>query len=147
MALGNLMSSNLSHRVKQLPYIADTSTYLEVLGQSDINVAVLDKNEMTDAKSEIKWLEAGALGIPSVVSATSNYCDVIQEGKTGFLAKSRDEWRAKLIPLIESSELRNSIGRQTKEFIEQHYSEESISLNLNDILTQMITEFELRKNE
>ena len=147
LALGNLMSERLIHRVKMLPYISDTGTYLEVLGQSDINLAVLERSQITDAKSEIKWMEAGALGIPSVVSATANYFDVIQDGQTGFIAETKDQWATKLSALIESSELRNQIGAQAKEYILKNYSEEVMSKKIHETIMNFVSEFEQATHE
>jgi len=141
LELGNLLPNNLRNRVKLLPYISDTGTYLELLSQSDINLAILEKSNITDAKSEIKWMEAGALGIPSVVSATSNYCDVIEEGETGFIADSKEQWSSKLSALIESAELRNSVGLNALNYIVSNYSEEAMSRNINEIIRECVSEF------
>ncbi|GLS47159.1 hypothetical protein GCM10007885_00010 [Methylobacterium gnaphalii] len=52
--------------------------------------------------------------VPSVVSATEGYTDIIDNGRTGFIASNSDEWRNFLGLLIENRELRLDMGRQAK---------------------------------
>jgi len=42
----------------------------------DINLSVLKPGVISDCKSEIKWLEAAMLGIPSIVSATQTHTEL-----------------------------------------------------------------------
>src|ERR1700744_5526859 len=42
--------------------------YLELLGESDIAIAPLENTDFNDAKSNVKYLEASILGLPSVCS-------------------------------------------------------------------------------
>ncbi|MDD9720306.1 hypothetical protein PVW51_06355 [Sulfitobacter sp. PR48] len=68
----------------------DYATYLATVQRFDINVVPLEKSTFTDCKSEIKWLEAGLLGIPSVLSATDAYTRCIEGGETGLLVRGDD---------------------------------------------------------
>jgi tetratricopeptide (TPR) repeat protein len=142
LSLGSLIPDSVIHQVKTVPYISDTRVYLEVLGESDINLAVLDRDEVTDGKSEIKWLEAAALGIPSVVSATANYLDVIQDGRTGFVAHSPSDWKARLSALITNEDLRNTVGNLAKAEVEKKYSEELMATQLHETLMTITSDFE-----
>src|SRR5690606_38087346 len=49
----------------------DFETYLQHLAKADINIAAINPSIFNDCKSEIKWLEAGMFGIPSVLSRTA----------------------------------------------------------------------------
>lgn len=147
LSLGHLLQEHVKGQVKLMPYVSNTGAYLELLGQSDINLAVLDRCKITDAKSEIKWLEAGAMGIPSIVSATSNYYDVIEEGKTGFIADSNEQWKAKLTALINDAELRNTVGSNAQEHIKSTYSMEAMSQGIREVLMNLVDEFESRIDE
>jgi hypothetical protein len=83
----------------------------------DISVAPNKANQFNDCRSNIKWMEAAMLGIPSVVSNIHPYLTSIEHGVTGFIAKNEDEWVKYLSELIESKEKRETIGRNAKKAV------------------------------
>ena len=89
---------------------SDLETYWSVLSEADINLAVLVPGEMNDAKSEIKWIEAAVSGVPSIVSATATYEEVLNDGRDALLARSVADWRDALFRLVDDPDLRRSIG-------------------------------------
>ena len=92
------------------PPIWDLQQYWSVLSSVDINIAVLKSGAVSDAKSEIKWLEAAMFGIPSVVSATATYVSVLQNGLNVLIASTVSEWFRALDRLVSSSSRRQKIG-------------------------------------
>lgn len=98
----------------------DAHPYRMKLLGADIAIAPLEDVPFNHAKSEIKYTEASALGIPTVATDILPYKPVIQDGKTGFLAKTEDEWVEKLSKLIESKELRKEIGANARTWVEQN---------------------------
>jgi glycosyltransferase involved in cell wall biosynthesis/tetratricopeptide (TPR) repeat protein len=105
---------DFGRRIKTYPFVSNIETYWSVLAGCDINIAVLNPGAAADCKSEIKWLEAAILQIPSIVSDTATYRDVIQEGVDGFLATDQVGWQAKLEVLIGDTALRHKIGAQAR---------------------------------
>lgn len=75
----------------------------------DIGIAPLIDDEFNRSKSHIKWMEYAMKKIPTVASPVYPY-QVIEHGKTGFLAKTKDEWVDILSKLIEDKQLRKEIG-------------------------------------
>jgi glycosyltransferase involved in cell wall biosynthesis len=114
---------------------------MEVLSTADINLAVLEVNEVTNSKSELKWIEAASLGIPSVVSNTSNYLDVIEDGKTGLIASNQQEWQKHLEHLIKNSKLREEIGNNALVEVESKYNTKVMSERIDQILTSCLANF------
>ena len=55
--------------------IWDYEKYLKELSKADINLSILEKSEITDCKSEIKWLEASIFKIllHPILSPTDTY--------------------------------------------------------------------------
>lgn len=102
-------------RVHNFDFDTDLDAYWELLALADINLSVLSPGAMTDAKSEIKWLEAAMLGIPSVVSATRTYREVLQDGLNARLAATADDWRDALDSLIGSASLRATMGERARQ--------------------------------
>ena len=86
--------------------------------QADINLAPLERqNVFTDCKSEVKYLEAGLLGIPTVASPVGGFAKAITNGQTGFLCESSPEWEAVLGNLIEQPAMRLSVGERARQTV------------------------------
>jgi len=126
-------------RVVTFPKV-NIKLYYNYLKQADINIAVLHKDEITDTKSELKWFEAGCFSIPSVVSGTENYLDVVKDGEDGFIAKNANEWYNNIKKLVVNKELRKTIGTKVKDRIKDEYSIEVLGKKLNTNLKNMINE-------
>ena len=124
-------------RVVHIEFL-EYSAYLEVLAYTDINIAPLEPGVFADCKSEIKWLEAGMLGVPSVVSGTHTYKQIIEQGETGFLADSTDEWKSTLSKLITRADLRQRVGQSAKARISGSYGHEQLGRRLREIVDQCI---------
>jgi glycosyltransferase involved in cell wall biosynthesis len=111
--------------------------YWELLRSADINLAVLHSDPLNDAKSELKWFEAACFKIPSVVSATRNYLDVVEDGRDALVASCEDEWYEALESLVCDEELRNRIGERAYEKVVKEYSIERLGGNISDILSEI----------
>lgn len=99
-----------SNRIIRFPFVDDIQQYWSILASCDVNIAPLNNGIMSDCKSEIKWLEAAVLQIPSIVSSTRTYQEVLEHGIDGLLANSPDDWYRSLLDLVLSHELRRKIG-------------------------------------
>jgi glycosyltransferase involved in cell wall biosynthesis len=100
-----------AERVRRLPLISDISQYWLLLASADINLAVLAPNMSCDCKSEIKWLEAAVVQIPSVVSDTATYKEALKNGVDALLAEADPRaWEQAIERLVLDAALRRSIG-------------------------------------
>lgn len=96
---------------------------LRSLGECDVNVAPLEEeDQFCQGKSELKYFEAALVEVPTIASRTVTFKAAIKDGKNGFLASSREEWRDKLTRLVESAELRRKIGKQARAHSLKHFS-------------------------
>lgn len=82
----------------------------------DIAVAPLKDTQFNRCKSNIKWMEAAMLEIPTVASDVEPY-KCIKHGKDGFLATNKEQWVKYLSLLIENEEKRREIGKNAKETV------------------------------
>ena len=80
-----------------------------LISEVDINLAPLVNSIFNRAKSEIKWIEAALVKVPTVASKIGAFSDAIIDGETGLLATD-DEWFDKLEALALSTELRQEIA-------------------------------------
>ncbi|WP_439136448.1 glycosyltransferase [Roseicyclus sp.] len=107
--------------IRLLAPIWDFEGFCAALAEADINLSVLEPSVLTDAKSEIKWMEAAMFAIPSVVNPTATYRDVIIDGQTGLFAQDRKSFAAALLRLIDDADLRGRIGAAAQAVVVKDY--------------------------
>jgi glycosyltransferase involved in cell wall biosynthesis len=66
-----------------------------------------------------------SLGIPTIMSPVGVNTEIIEEGLNGFLANSAEEWITKISQLIDSKELRTTIGEEGRKTVKDKYSVEA----------------------
>lgn len=88
-----------------------------------IGVAPLQNTRFNQSKSELKYLEYTALGLPGIYCNTGAYSDVIKHGKNGLLAPSDDpeSWAYSLFQLITDKELQKQIITNARYNVHRHY--------------------------
>ncbi len=103
------------------------AAYLDHLASCDISLAPLEATRFNDAKSNIKYVEAAILGLPSVCSPRQTFREVISEGEDGFLARDEAEWLAALTALAGSAALRRQVGEAARARALARYSPEAVA--------------------
>lgn len=109
-------------RIPALPFDA----YLQKLGEADISVSPLAEAEFNDAKSNIKYLEAAVMGIPSVCSPAAPYREVIEHGENGCLAKTTKDWFDALEKLVVNHDIRKKTGHAARSHVMKEFSPEAV---------------------
>ena len=116
-----------------IPPVWDFEAYCAELARADINLAVLERSPATDAKSEIKWLEAAMFAIPSVVSPTALYRDVIRPDETGLFAETPEAFATQILRLADDPGLRRRIGGAARDRALSAYGPDAMADNLRGI--------------
>ena len=99
-----------SDRIVQKPY-TPREKHFQNVASIDINLAPLEIcNPFCESKSELKFFEAGIVGVPTIASATRTFQEAITDGVDGFVAQTTEEWIKKLSQLIENKDLREKMG-------------------------------------
>jgi glycosyltransferase involved in cell wall biosynthesis len=81
----------------------------------DINLAPLEyHNTFTASKSELKYLEAALLGVPTIASDVGAYSRSIKNCTNGILCRNSEEWYDGMRKLIRNRELRRRIGEEAE---------------------------------
>ena len=122
------------NRIIRIGWAPNIVSYWSLLTEADINIAVLGRYATTDAKSEIKWLEAAALGIPSVVSGTARYREVLDDGVDALIADDPESWARALERLVVDAGLRARIAHCAREKAAALYSIEATAKNFAALL-------------
>jgi glycosyltransferase involved in cell wall biosynthesis len=71
-------------------------------------------------------VEAGACGIPVVVSDYPGVSEVVVNGKTGFIAKNQEELVSRTHLLLTNDELLKTMGEQAFDYVEKNHSHKNI---------------------
>ena len=120
-------------RARYVPFTAEVETYWAALREADIALSVLRRTPMTGAKSEIKWLEAAMFGIPSVVSATDTFEEVIEDGVDGYLAADTAAFVERISALVRDPARRRVMGEAARRKALRDYSIAPQAANLRAI--------------
>lgn len=92
----------------------------------DIAVAPVIDNSFGNAKSDLKIKEYAAAGIPIVASPVAPYREAADSGARIVLCRTFDEWYNGLKTLIESQEIRDSMVRENREWVQQFWIQDNI---------------------
>lgn len=128
--------STVQEQIIRLDFSADVEAYWALLSEVDINLALLVLGEMNDCKSEIKWLEAAVAGVPSIVSPSATYREVLSDGVDALLAQSVDAMRTALLRLVDDPALRRRIGLAARQRALESYSLQATAARVAAILDE-----------
>jgi hypothetical protein len=84
------------------------------IARVQINLAPLIDNPQRRAKSALKYLEAGMLGIPTIAADLPPYQEVVRHGETALLASTPANWQQQLTHLIEAEDERQRLGQAAR---------------------------------
>lgn len=104
-------------RAITIPWAA-IEQYPSAMSMMDIALAPAGSGGWYKGKSDLRWLEASALGIP-IIARPTVYPEIEHE-VTGFHATSPLEMVEYLMALIGDAGLRDRIGAAAKEYVTEH---------------------------
>jgi len=108
------------------------------LQQFDIGIMPLDDTDWNRGKCGFKLIQYMAVGAASVASPVGVNQDIVQVGKTGFLAHDGASWQAYLARLIEDSDLRQRMGQAGWKRVQQYYSVQAILPRLLGVIERPV---------
>ena len=77
-----------------------------------------------------------AMSLPVLASDAANHAEIIEEGVSGFLLKSEEDWVAALHRLIVDADLIASFGIAGREIIETRFSTALVAHQMTSILLE-----------
>ncbi|WP_338503369.1 glycosyltransferase [Sphingomonas kaistensis] len=126
-----------SHQIVRLPFSTDLDSYWGQVARADVNLAPLVSSPFNDAKSEIKWMEAAMVAVPSIVSSSATYDRVVREGE-GFIARKSADWYSLLNQLADNRALGRRVGEAARERVLSDYGLAECSQQLvNDLYSAL----------
>jgi glycosyltransferase involved in cell wall biosynthesis len=109
---------------------------IATLQKFDIGVYPLPNEEWVYGKSGLKAIQYMALGIPTVATAIGANFRVIENGVSGFLVHSEEEWLDALSRLIKDSQLRKKVGLAARQRVVELFS---VKANIKKYLSVLNT--------
>lgn len=104
-------------------------------GRWHLGVAPLAETEFNSHKSDLKFLEYSALGLPSVVSHVPAYASTIHHGVTGLLVENTtDAWASAIELLARDAQLRRGLRQRSWQYVVNERSLERHADGLVDLL-------------
>jgi len=111
-------------KIEQHPYVP-VSNWKELYRQFaslglDVSLCPLpEDDEFAHGKSELKFVEAGAMGVPLIASRMRQFDGVIRDGENGFFASTPEEFTDKILRLMNEPGLAKQLGDKAKEQVEK----------------------------
>ncbi len=114
------------------------ATEAESLVSAGIGLMPLTDDEWTHGKCAFKLLQYMAAALPCVGSAVGANLEVVQPGRTGFLAADSDEWADSLRQLLADQEAAEAMGIAGRERIRRHYDIRVVSTHAADLVESLV---------
>ena len=106
----------------ELEYITWTeSTEVDSISSCSVGIMPLEDSPWEKGKCGYKLIQYMACSLPVVASAIGANVEIVENGKTGYLASSDDEWVTALRTLLESPQLRREMGEAGRARVEEKY--------------------------
>lgn len=112
--------AKFENRIHRIPLLSAESYYAEIC-EYDIALMPLVENIFNKAKSNIKYIEASVMGVPSIASKLPEFSRIIRNGVNGYVASSSDEWYTYIETLVIDKEARKKIATKAYETVIDMY--------------------------
>lgn len=109
--------------------------------QMDIGIAPLLDSNFNRAKSNLRWLEYAALGIPTVASKVRPFVESISPNVSGFLCNSKQQWYEALRDLVLNAKKRKDVGAYAYQRVKGNFNLNEIAKTYKSVLEEIKREF------
>lgn len=134
--LGDDTYQNKELNIKGIPWTS--ASEIDVISSFDIGIMPLPDNQWVKGKCGLKGLSYMSLEVPTIMSAVGVNSEIINDGENGYLATNAEEWIEKISSLIDSFDLRKSMGALGRKTVEERYSFESQKNNYVDSFNEIL---------
>ena len=110
---------------------------IDYLKEADVGLMPLTWSKRALGKCAFKALQYMAVGTPCVISPVGMNAEIIEDGVTGFLAATPDEWYHKLELLIANNGLRERMGRAARQVVIERYSHDVCYPAFRDVMKRV----------
>lgn len=111
--------------VTSIPSDSNYKAFMTRLYQSnwDIGIAPLEDNHFNYCKTNNKFREYSACGIPGIYANSPPYAEWIKHPDSGYLVDhTQEEWHKALVTLIENRNLREQMRANAEQIAREHFT-------------------------
>ena len=124
-----------SSRIDRLPFM-DFLGLQRAIAEVTLNLSPIQHNVFAHSKSELKYFEAAAAGVPTVASPAPVFTETITHGDNGYLADAA-QWSDVLLTALEDKAGRQAVAKNAFEHVEQHYTAATVAPRIASVLGQL----------
>lgn len=106
------------------------------LESCDVGIMPLYDGLWEKGKCGLKLIQYMACSLPVVASPVGVNREIVEEGMTGMLASSNEEWARALIMLRDDKALRNKLGLAGRKRAEERYSVETLAPKFAELIIE-----------
>jgi glycosyltransferase involved in cell wall biosynthesis len=121
-------------RCRSLPF-APLEMYPASMSTFDVALAPSGNNNLFRGKSDLRWLEASALGIP-VVGDPAVYGE-LEDGVTGLAASTPEEAEQAILALVDDADRRRALGAAARAYVAEHRRIEVVAERWAEVLREV----------
>lgn len=110
--------------IRVVPRRWSTLTEAAELVEGDIGINWLPNDEWSRGKCGLKVLQYMAAGLPVVANPVGMNCEMVLDGRTGFLASTPAEWASAIGRLAADPRLRQRLGAGGRQLVQERFSVE-----------------------
>ena len=111
----------------------------------DIGVAPLVDNAFNRGKSNLRWLEYSALGIPTVASNVGHFKETLEHNKTGLLCDTPNDFIANIESLILDKSKRKELAKNAKAEVYKNWNIDNIVKDYEKAITEVYNRGQVNK--
>jgi glycosyltransferase involved in cell wall biosynthesis len=118
-------------KIIRIPWAHKMAQHYQNLRNIDIGVAPLADIPFNHSKSNIKYLELSAIGVPTIATNITPYSNTIKDRTNGILVKPTgsvvSHWRDALEHLIADAKTRKAMGLAAKDMVYAKFDQKLIA--------------------
>jgi glycosyltransferase involved in cell wall biosynthesis len=118
-----------------VPWSSDAAR--AALLSSSVGLAPLTEDPWTRGKCAFRAIQYGGHALPTVASPIGITHQVVLNRKTGFLARTTEEWTESLRQLLSSPELVDRMGAAALDHVRNSYSDDLAARRWKEVLTSL----------
>lgn len=104
----------------------------------DIGLAPLVDNLFNRCKSNLRWLEYSALGIPTVASNVGHFKQTLRNGQDALLADKPEDFAPLIQSLIDDAKARRALGRRAKDRVVRDFNVDTVAKHYAEVLERFV---------